>query len=76
MTGINQMVEELVTKQLGLLHELVSKARGIGVLVDPNNAARSDAIVNTAQRAVSALGCRRRARRLTPCPAAALCHQA
>ena len=57
MTGVNQMAEELVTKELGLLHELVSKARVVGVLVEPNNAARSDAIVKNAQTAVSALGC-------------------
>jgi putative ABC transport system substrate-binding protein len=57
MTGVNQMVEELVTKELGLLHELVPKARLIGVLVDSNNATRSDAIVQNAQKAVSALGC-------------------
>ena len=57
MTGVNQMAEELVTKELGLLHELVPKARVVGVLVDPNNAARSDAIVKNAQTAVSALGC-------------------
>ncbi len=57
MTGVNQMAEELVTKELGLLHELVPKAHVIGVLVDPNNATRSDAIVKNAQKAVSALGC-------------------
>jgi putative ABC transport system substrate-binding protein len=57
MTGVNQMIEELVTKELGLLHELVPKARIIGVLVDPNNATRSDAIVENAQKAVNALGC-------------------
>ena len=57
MTGINQMVEELVTKELGLLHEMVPKASVIGALVDPNNPTRSDAIVESAQKAVSALGC-------------------
>ena len=57
MTGFNQMAEELVTKELGLLHELVPQARVIGVLVDPNNAMRSDTIVKNAQKAVSALGC-------------------
>jgi putative ABC transport system substrate-binding protein len=56
MTGINQMVEELVTKDLGLLHELVPKARVIGALVDPNNPTRSDAIVKSAQKTVGALG--------------------
>jgi putative ABC transport system substrate-binding protein len=57
MTGINQMAEELVTKELGLLHELVPKARVIGVQVDPNNSTRSDAVVKSAQKAVAALGC-------------------
>jgi putative tryptophan/tyrosine transport system substrate-binding protein len=55
MTGVNQMAEELVTKELGLLHELVPKAHVIGVLVDPNNAMRSDAIIKNAQKAVN--GC-------------------
>jgi putative tryptophan/tyrosine transport system substrate-binding protein len=57
MTGVNQMVEELVTKELGLLHELVPKAQVIGVLVDSNNPKRSDAIVRNAQKAATALGC-------------------
>jgi putative tryptophan/tyrosine transport system substrate-binding protein len=57
MTGINQMVEELVTKELGLLYEMVPKASVIGTLVDPNDPTRSDAIVESAQKAVNALGC-------------------
>lgn len=57
MTGVNQMVEELVTKDLGLLHELVPQARVMGVLADPNNPARSDAVIKNAQKATSALGC-------------------
>jgi putative ABC transport system substrate-binding protein len=56
MTGVNQMVEELVTKDLGLLHELAPQARVIGVLVDPNNATRSETIIKNAQRGAGALG--------------------
>jgi putative ABC transport system substrate-binding protein len=36
MTGVNQMVEELVAKELGLLHELIPQAHVIAMLVDPN----------------------------------------
>jgi putative ABC transport system substrate-binding protein len=56
MTGVNQMVEELVTKQLGLLHELTPDARVIAMLVNPRIQSL-DAIVKNAQAAVSALGC-------------------
>jgi len=56
MTGVNQMVEEVVTKQIGLLHVLVPQARVIGMLVDPN-LPRTEGLVRKAQAAVSALGC-------------------
>jgi len=55
MTGVNQMVVELATKQLGLLHELMPEARVIAMLVDPNYPSK-EAIVRNAQTAVRALG--------------------
>ena len=56
MTGVNQMVEEVVTKQVGLLHDLVPQARIIGMLVDPN-LPRTERLVKNAQAAASTLGC-------------------
>ena len=56
MTGVNQMVEELASKQLGLLHELVPQAHVIAMLVDPNFPT-TEAIVRNAQAAMSALDC-------------------
>jgi ABC-type uncharacterized transport system substrate-binding protein len=56
MTGVNQMVEELATKNLGLLHELVPQAHVIAMLVDPNFP-RTEAIVRNAQTAMRALDC-------------------
>jgi putative tryptophan/tyrosine transport system substrate-binding protein len=56
MTGVNQMVQELVTKELGLLHELIPQAQFIAMLADPNFP-RTEAIVRTAQTAVRTLDC-------------------
>jgi putative tryptophan/tyrosine transport system substrate-binding protein len=56
MTGVNQMVEELVTKELGLLHELVPQAPVIAMLANPKFP-RTEAIVSKAQTAIRALGC-------------------
>jgi putative tryptophan/tyrosine transport system substrate-binding protein len=56
MTGVNQMVDELVTKQLGLLHELIPQARVVAMLVNANNP-KTDPIVRRAQAAAGALGC-------------------
>jgi putative ABC transport system substrate-binding protein len=56
MTGVNQMVDELVTKQLGLLHELTPDAHVIAMLVNPKIQSL-DANVKSAQAAASALGC-------------------
>jgi putative tryptophan/tyrosine transport system substrate-binding protein len=36
VTGISFLIDELTTKQLGLLHELVPQAREIGLLLNPN----------------------------------------
>jgi putative tryptophan/tyrosine transport system substrate-binding protein len=56
MTGVNQMVEEVVTKQIGLLHVLVPQARVIGMLVDPN-LPRTEGLVRHAQATVGTFGC-------------------
>jgi putative tryptophan/tyrosine transport system substrate-binding protein len=56
MTGVNQMVEELVTKHLGLLHQIVPEAQIIAMLVNPNNP-RTETIPGRAQAAASDLGC-------------------
>jgi putative ABC transport system substrate-binding protein len=56
MTGVNQMVDELVTKQLGLLHQLIPQAQIVAVLVNANNP-KTDSIVRKAQTAAGALGC-------------------
>jgi putative ABC transport system substrate-binding protein len=56
MTGVNQMVEELASKELGLLHELIPQAHVIAMLVDPNFPT-TEAIVRNAQAATRALDC-------------------
>jgi putative ABC transport system substrate-binding protein len=50
------MVGELVTKQLGLLHELIPQAQVIAMLVNANNP-RTESLVRKAQTAAGALGC-------------------
>lgn len=37
LTGISFLVEQLGSKMLGLLHELVPSAKAVGLLVNPNN---------------------------------------
>jgi putative ABC transport system substrate-binding protein len=56
MTGVNQMVQELVGKQLGLLRELIPQARVIAMLVDPNYPS-TEAIVKNADTAARVLDC-------------------
>jgi putative tryptophan/tyrosine transport system substrate-binding protein len=56
MTGVNQMVDELAAKQLGLLHELIPQAQVVAMLVNASNP-KSDLIVTKAQAAAGALGC-------------------
>jgi putative tryptophan/tyrosine transport system substrate-binding protein len=55
MTGVNQMVEELVTKQLGFLHQIVPQAETIAMLENPNNP-RTDSITGKARTAANELG--------------------
>jgi putative ABC transport system substrate-binding protein len=55
-TGINFFVAEVVSKLLGILHELAPKATRIAVLVNPTNPAYLDSILRDAREAASALG--------------------
>jgi putative tryptophan/tyrosine transport system substrate-binding protein len=59
VTGVNFLVAELVTKQLGLLRELVPAAAMIAILVNPNSPA-ADPIVRDLQMAARSLGLRLR----------------
>jgi putative ABC transport system substrate-binding protein len=55
-TGINFFFSEVVAKRLGLLHDLVPKAVRIAVLVNPVNAANTEATLRDIPEAASALG--------------------
>jgi putative ABC transport system substrate-binding protein len=55
-TGINFLNQEVVTKQLGLLHDLVPKAVRIAVLVNPANVTSAEATVQQTSEAARALG--------------------
>jgi ABC-type uncharacterized transport system substrate-binding protein len=54
ITGVSFLVEEVGTKTLGLLHELVPKAATIGLLINPSNpeAEREVATMKDAARAL------------------------
>jgi putative tryptophan/tyrosine transport system substrate-binding protein len=54
-TGINFVVAELGSKQLGLLHELVPTAARIGLLVNPNTPL-TDSVTKDVMAAASAIG--------------------
>src|SRR5262245_44394057 len=55
-TGVNNFSTEVVTKRLGLLHDLLPKAVRIVVLVNPANAPIADATLRDIPEAASALG--------------------
>jgi putative ABC transport system substrate-binding protein len=55
-TGINFFVQEVLTKRLGLLHELVPKAVRIGVLVNPANTPVAEATRRDIPEAARAIG--------------------
>jgi len=55
-TGINFFSVEVVTKQVGLLHELAPKAVRIAVLVNPANAMYAETTLRDAQKAGRAIG--------------------
>jgi putative ABC transport system substrate-binding protein len=54
-TGINFFAFEIISKQLGLLHELVPKAVRIAVLVNPNSAIGSESTLQAVQETARAL---------------------
>jgi putative ABC transport system substrate-binding protein len=55
-TGINFFGAEAISKELGLLHELVPKAPRIAVLVNPTNAVTTEATLRDIREAAPALG--------------------
>jgi len=55
-TGVNFFFQELVSKRLALLHEMVPKATHIAVLVNPANATSSETTLRNLQQAARALG--------------------
>jgi putative ABC transport system substrate-binding protein len=55
-TGINFFGAQAVSKEIGLLHELVPKAHRIAVLVNPTNAPTAEATLRDIHEAASALG--------------------
>jgi putative tryptophan/tyrosine transport system substrate-binding protein len=55
-TGINLLSAEVVTKRLGLLHDLVPKAVQIAVLVNPANTSTAETTLRDIPEAARALG--------------------
>jgi putative ABC transport system substrate-binding protein len=55
-TGINFFSQEIITKRLGLLREMVPKAVRIAVLVNPANATTAEATLRDIAEAARALG--------------------
>jgi len=55
-TGLNYFTAEAVPKRLGLLHELVSKAVRVAVLVNPGNLGTADATARQVQDAARLIG--------------------
>jgi putative tryptophan/tyrosine transport system substrate-binding protein len=55
VTGVNFFISELVSKRLGLLHELLASAAHFGALVNPN-AATTDGFIKDVTAAASAIG--------------------
>ena len=56
VTGINFFASEIVTKRLGLMHELLPKAKRLAVLLNPANANTADATVKALGDAAPGLG--------------------
>jgi putative tryptophan/tyrosine transport system substrate-binding protein len=55
-TGVNFLLEEVVAKELGLLHELLPKAARIAVLVNPANASNAASTLRDLSQAARSLG--------------------
>jgi putative ABC transport system substrate-binding protein len=58
VTGVTDLQTSVVTKRLGLLHELVPAAKAIGILVNPTNRVLAEADAKEAATAAAALGLR------------------
>jgi putative ABC transport system substrate-binding protein len=56
VTGINFFASEIVTKRLGLMHQLLPKAKRLAVLLNPANANTADATVKALGDAAPRLG--------------------
>jgi len=56
VTGINFFASEIQAKRLGLMHELLPKAKRLAVLLNPANASTADATVKALGYAAPALG--------------------
>ena len=56
ITGVSSMSGELVSKQLELLHELVSSAKLIAALVNPSNPGLAESLSKELQAAANSLG--------------------
>ena len=57
-TGINSFVQEVLTKRLRLLHELLPRAVRVAVIVNPSNASSSETTIHTLKESAPALGMR------------------
>jgi len=57
-TGINSFVQEVLTKRLRLLHELLPRAVRVAVIVNPSNASSSETSIHTLKESAPALGMR------------------
>ncbi len=55
VTGVTQLSSELVSKRLGLLHDLIPAAKSIALLIDPKDF-RADTQMRDMQKAASAIG--------------------
>jgi putative ABC transport system substrate-binding protein len=55
-TGINFFSQEVLSKRLGLLHELVPKAVRVAVLVNPTNPSSTETTLRETQEAARVLG--------------------
>jgi len=55
-TGVNFFYNEVVAKRLALLHDLVPKAVGIAVLVNPSNPSTAEPTLQAVQQAAPTIG--------------------
>jgi len=56
VTGINFFASEIEAKRLGLMHELLPKAKRVAVLVNPANSKTADATVKALRESAPGLG--------------------